>query len=41
MMAAPYPNAALTSIPLARERIGTDEQSALEAYPHVLEPVQE
>lgn len=29
------------SIPLARERIGTDEQSALEAYPHVLEPVQE
>lgn len=29
------------SIPLSRERIVMDEQSALEAYPHVLEPVQE
>lgn len=29
------------SIPLSPERIVTDAQSALEAYPHVLEPVQE
>lgn len=29
------------SIPLSRERIVTDEQSALPKFPHVLEPVQE